>query len=101
MLADAVSSAGLQGLFDIVLSVEPAGIFKTSPRAHALVEAALKVRPSEAACVSSNRWDVAGAAAFGLRSVWANRLGMPDEYPDLTPVATVRDLDALRGDAGR
>jgi len=45
--------------------------------------------------VSSNRWDIAGAAAFGFRSVWVNRTGMPDEYPGLEPVAVVRDLADL------
>ena len=95
MLADAVASAGLDGCFDAVLSVAAAGLFKTSPRAYALVPAALDVEPREVIFVSSNRWDVAGAAAFGFACVWVNRAGLPDEYPGLDPVAVVTDLRDL------
>jgi 2-haloacid dehalogenase len=45
--------------------------------------------------VSSNRWDVAGAAAFGFAPVWVNRAGLPDEYPGLDPVAVLTDLRGL------
>src|SRR3954468_15718042 len=76
MLGDAVASAGLGALLDAVLSVDAVRVFKTSPRAYALVEAALQVRPARVAFVSSNRWDVAGAAAFGFRSVWVNCAGL-------------------------
>jgi 2-haloacid dehalogenase len=50
---------------------------------------------SDLVFVSSNRWDIAGAAAFGFTSVWVNRLGLPDEYPGLVPVAVATDLTAL------
>jgi 2-haloacid dehalogenase len=45
--------------------------------------------------VSSNRWDVAGAAAFGFSAVWVNRFGLPEEYPGLEPAAVVRDLGEI------
>ena len=51
--------------------------------------------PADVSFQSSNRWDIAGAKAYGLRCVWVNRLGAPDEYPDLRPDRTVRDLRAL------
>ena len=44
---------------------------------------------------SSNRWDIAGAKAFGFTCVWINRTGAPDEYPELAPDRVVRDLRAL------
>jgi 2-haloacid dehalogenase len=53
------------------------------------------VTAAEVVFVSSNRWDVAGASAFGFRPVWCNRAGMPDEYADLPPLSVVRDLGAL------
>jgi 2-haloacid dehalogenase len=95
MLADAVASAGVADLIDPVLSVEAAGVFKTSPRAYALVTAALGLPAAEIAFVSSNRWDVAGAAAFGFPCVWVNRLRLPDEYPDLAPVSVIESLTEL------
>ncbi|KAA2234692.1 haloacid dehalogenase type II [Salinarimonas soli] len=97
MLGAATASAGLTGSLDHVISVEAAGVFKTDPRAYALVPAALGVAPEDTLFVSSNRWDIAGAAAFGFMPVWVNRAGLPDEYPGLEPVATVADLRALIG----
>jgi 2-haloacid dehalogenase len=95
MLDSAVASAGLGDLLDTVLSVDAAGIFKTSPRAYALVGPAFAAAPNEVMFVSSNRWDVAGAAAFGFRPVWVNRSGAPDEYLDCPPAAVVTDLRGL------
>jgi 2-haloacid dehalogenase len=95
MLATAVASAGLDGLFDAVFSVDAAKIFKTSPRTYQLAVSALGLNAEEIAFVSSNRWDIAGATAFGFPSVWVNRSGFPDEYPALQPVAAVRDLGGL------
>jgi 2-haloacid dehalogenase len=95
MLGDAVRSAGLEHRLDAVLSVDSVQIFKTSPRTYELVLTAFQVRPSEVAFVSSNRWDVAGASAFGFTPIWVNRLGLPDEYLGLEPAATVRNLAEL------
>ncbi len=95
MLADAVAAAGFATRFDAVISVEDAQVFKTAPDAYRLVEARIGVPAQRTLFVSSNRWDVAGAAAFGLAPVWINRAGLPDEYPDLPPVAIVASLDAL------
>jgi 2-haloacid dehalogenase len=53
------------------------------------------VAPAEVVFVSSNRWDVMGATAFGFRCVWVNRGNLPDEYPEFAPVKVVRDLSAL------
>ena len=95
MLARAVTSAGLGEGLDAVLSVEPAGIFKTSPRAYALVIDRFGVTPEEVVFCSSNRWDVAGATAFGFVTVWVNRARLPDEYPDLPPALVLSSLDGV------
>ena len=71
---------------DVGLSVDAAKVFKTSPRTYDLVlQALVRALPSEVVFVSSNRWDIAGAAAFGFTPVWVNRLGLPDEYAELAP----------------
>ncbi len=95
MLADAVSAAGFGALLDATLSVEDAGIFKTAPATYALVEARLGVPPGRTLFVSSNRWDVAGATAFGFPCLWINRAGLPDEYEALPPVGRVTSLAAI------
>jgi 2-haloacid dehalogenase len=96
MLTDAVRGAKLDGMFDAVISVVSAGIFKPSPRVYQLITERLGT-PTEVSFQSSNRWDIAGAKAFGFRCVWVNRTAAPDEYPDLPPDRTVRDLRALLG----
>lgn len=95
MLGTAVASADLTGSLDAVLSVDAAGIFKTSRLTYDLVLQAFAVRPTEVVFVSSNRWDIAGAAAFGFTPVWVNRLGLPDEYPGLKPEAVIPTLAEL------
>lgn len=95
MLDMAVRSAALHDHLDAVLSVDPAGIFKTSSRAYNLVPERLGVDIREIVFVSSNRWDVAGAAAYGFTPVWVNRTGQPDEYPDLAPAQVIDSLNAL------
>ena len=97
MLAAAVSAAGLEGCFDAVLSVDEVRAYKTDQRVYDVVTTHFRVYPEAVSFQSSNRWDVAGAAAYGLRSVWINRSGAPDEYPDLAPAAVLRSLDGLLG----
>jgi 2-haloacid dehalogenase len=99
MLADAVAAAGIDNLLDAVLSVDEVRVFKTDARVYRLVGQHLDVLPPEVSFQSANRWDVAGATAFGFHSVWVNRGGLPDEYPDLPParvIATLADLVAAR-----
>ena len=95
MLAEAVRAAKLEGLFDDVLSVAAAGIFKPSPAVYRLATDRFGCKPHDISFQSSNRWDIAGAKAFGFHCVWINRTDAPDEYPDLKPDRVARDLGAL------
>ncbi|HXD20703.1 MAG TPA: haloacid dehalogenase type II [Vicinamibacterales bacterium] len=73
MLASATRSAGIDGLLDAVISVDDIKVFKPSPRVYALAPARLGVPPGEIGFVSSNGWDVAGAASAGLTAFWIQR----------------------------
>ena len=95
MLDGAVGAAGIGDLLDAVLSVDAIRIYKPQPAVYAMVTDRFSVAPADVAFVSSNRWDIMGAAAFGFRCVWVNRADLPDEYPEFAPVAVVRDLRAL------
>ena len=95
MLEDAVRAAQLEGLFDAVLSVAPAGIFKPSMRVYQLAIDRFGGMPADVSFQSSNRWDIAGAKAFGFKCIWINRSGAVDEYAELPPDRVVRDLRAL------
>jgi 2-haloacid dehalogenase len=95
MLESAVQSAGIENLLDDVFSVDTIEIFKTSPKTYAMVTDAYGIAPGEVSFQSSNRWDVAGATAFGFDCRWINRTGQPDEYRDLPPVEILGDLNSL------
>jgi 2-haloacid dehalogenase len=95
MLDGAVGDAGIGDLLDAVLSVDAIRIYKPQPAVYAMVTDRFSAAPADVAFVSSNRWDIMGAAAFGFRCVWVNRADLPDEYPEFAPVAVVRDLHAL------
>ncbi len=95
MLSDAVHSAGIGLHLDAVLSVEEVGVFKPDARVYGLVGAHLEVAPSEVLFVSSNGWDVAGAAGFGFRAVWVNRAGEPIDRLPGRPERILRDLTAI------
>jgi 2-haloacid dehalogenase len=91
----AVAAARIGAALDAVLSVDSIRIYKPQQPVYALVTGAFGIAPSEVAFVSSNRWDVMGATAFGFRCVWVNRADLPEEYPELAPVRVVRDLASL------
>jgi 2-haloacid dehalogenase len=95
MLADAVRAAKLEALLDDVLSVAAVGIFKPAPAVYQLASDLFACQPGDISFQSSNRWDIAGAKAFGFHTVWINRTAAPDEYPSLQPDRIVRDLKGL------
>lgn len=100
MLAAAVAAAGLNDDLDAVLSVDAIRMFKPRPEVYALVTAAFSCTPEDVVFVSSNRWDVMGASAFGFRTVWVNRARAPEEYGDWAPEAVVPDLSGLMSLSG-
>ena len=95
MLAAAVEAAGIAEYLDAVLSVDALRRYKPLPEVYGLATDALAMQRSDVGFVSSNRWDVMGAASFGFQAYWVNRAGMPDEYPDFPPLRRIGDLTAL------
>ncbi len=92
MLTAAVKSGGLTGLFDAVLSVEAVKIFKPHHTVYQLAVDALHVPVPAIAFFSSNGWDIAGAAVFGLHTIWINRAGLTPEVLPGTPNLELRSL---------
>jgi 2-haloacid dehalogenase len=101
MLAAAVASANLPGIFTQVISVDEIKIFKPSPRVYQLAVDKLGLAPESIGFVSSNSFDIIGATAFGFRTFWVNRAANPLDELDLTPTMTINKLtdlvDALKG----
>jgi 2-haloacid dehalogenase len=100
MLTAAVKSAGLTGMFDAVLSVEAVQIFKPHPTVYQIAVDSLDLPAPAIAFLSSNGWDIAGAAVFGLHTIWVNRTGNKREVLPGKPsveVATLADVPRLVG----
>jgi 2-haloacid dehalogenase len=95
MLTSIVEAAGIGALLDAVLSVDVIRRYKPWPEVYALATDALRVRASDVAFVSSNRWDVMGAVSFGFTAFWVNRSRLPNEYRDFAPLRTISSLAAL------
>jgi 2-haloacid dehalogenase len=96
MVDAAVAASGVGAHLDHVISLEATGRFKPSPVVYEHARAAVgNPEPGAITFVSSNRWDIAGAAAMGFTPVWINRTGQPPEYPGLEPVKTVTGLAGL------
>jgi len=95
MLADAVASARIGDLLDVVISIEEAGRYKPDPSAYALVPSRMGVTPSKVLYVTANGWDAAGAARFGFTTAWINRASAPIERLSHGPSRILPDLSAL------
>lgn len=95
MLDAAISNAGIGDSLDEVISVDEVKIYKTAPQVYDLVTTRFRAFPEAISFQSSNRWDVAGASAFGFRAVWINRFNLPEEYHDIKPAAVLPNLSGL------
>ncbi|MFC5427747.1 haloacid dehalogenase type II [Paraburkholderia denitrificans] len=95
MLDVAVKSAGMNGLFDHVLSVDPVRAYKPAAAAYALGTTAFGTAPGEIVFVSSNGWDAAGAGWFGYTTFWINRQRLPAEELGIAPHGTGSGMDDL------
>ncbi|MYN67528.1 MAG: haloacid dehalogenase type II [Acidobacteria bacterium] len=104
MLEAAARSAGIDTLLDTIISVEEVKIFKVSPRVYNLGLERLGVGRSALGFVSSNGWDIAGAASAGLPTFWIQRSAAepPEElgFAADRVVAAITDLPPLLEGAG-
>lgn len=95
MLQRVIAAAGIGDLLNATFTVAEVGVFKPSARVYRYAATKLGVDKAQVTFVSANRWDIAGAQAFGFRTVWLNRNKAPDEYPDLAPAKVIADLKGL------
>jgi 2-haloacid dehalogenase len=97
MLAAATVNAGIDGLFDTVLSVEDVGVYKPHPSVYGLACERLKVAAENICFLSSNGWDAYSAKAFGFRVLWCNRSRQAAERIPETPDGEIKTLADLPG----
>lgn len=92
--------AGLGDSFEMLLSVEDAGVWKPQRDAYHYALERAGARADEAVLVAVHPWDIHGAARAGLRTAWVDRTG--SAYPDVFErptwrVASLEELPAALG----
>lgn len=95
MLDAVVKAAGMQGLFNHILSVDAVKKFKTAPEAYQLAPDVFGLSARNILFVSSNCWDACGATWFGYTTFWVNRGAAPLEELGVIPHAEGRSLTDL------
>jgi len=95
MIESAVKAAGIDGLLDHIITVDPIRIYKPDARVYDLGVQRTGLARDRICFVSSNAWDVSGAAHFGFQVAWINRFEQPPERLPGTPRAEVRTLDQV------
>jgi 2-haloacid dehalogenase len=90
-----IHSAGLEGVFDDLISTDRIRTFKPDPRAYQLGIDVLALRKEEIMFVAFAGWDAAGAKWFGYPTFWNNRQGAPLEELSASPDGTGESLAEL------
>src|SRR5712692_10542256 len=91
----ALEANGIQGYFETVLSVDAVRRYKPDPRVYDMATRHFGARPRELLFVSSNGWDICGAASCGLTTAWCNRSLATFDELGYSPDIEVRSLDEL------
>lgn len=95
MLNANIDSAGLEPVFEEVLSTDQIQAYKPDPRAYQMAVDALGLRREEILFVAFAGWDASGAKRFGYPTFWVNRLDLPAEKLGVAPDAAGRNLSDL------
>ncbi len=98
-----VATIGVGHYFRATISAAHVGAAKPSPRMFQAAADTLGLAPHQTAHVGDDpETDVLGAAQFGMRAVWLNRLGIP--WPDHLPrveyfeIRSIAELPELLGE---
>lgn len=89
-----LAEAGIAELFAAVFSVEQVGVFKPFPPPYRHVLDTMGVDPADAVMVACHDWDLAGAAAVGMETVFVARPGRSRAATFGEPTHSVADLRA-------
>lgn len=91
--------AGLEALFDGIVSAEPLRSYKPNPAVYAHFLRSANAEQEQSWLISANSFDVIGARSAGLQAVWLKRdtSALLDPW-ELAPTLTVSTLAALPGE---
>lgn len=79
MLKTLSSNTGIEEYVDVIISADEVDTFKPDPAVYENTANRLNRDISDCRLVSSNAWDVAGAASAGMATAWVNRYTEPME----------------------
>jgi 2-haloacid dehalogenase len=96
MIEPLLASSGLDEHIDQRISVDAVREFKPAPAAYQHAARSLGVPIGRVILVSCNAFDVVGANAAGMRTVWVNRTGAAFDTIGDRPNVTITGLDGLR-----
>jgi len=95
MLRSNAQHAGIEDLFDELLSTEVNATYKPDPRAYALGMEHLNLAKDEILFVAFGGWDAYGAKNFGYPTYWVNRFALPVEKLGIEADNTSNSLDGV------
>jgi 2-haloacid dehalogenase len=95
MLETNARNAGLEGLFEHMLSTDQVRSYKPDPRAYELGVKALGLKREQIVFAAFAGWDVAGAKWYGYPTFWVNRAAAAPEDLGVTADASGASLDDL------
>ncbi|BCB06031.1 haloacid dehalogenase type II [Bacillus sp. KH172YL63] len=95
MLSPLVDQSPFSHLLDRVLTVNEVKQFKPTPMSYQLVLKELGVKREEVLFMSSNPWDIAGAANFGFNTAWINRQDKVMDELGVKPDYVYKDLTGI------
>ena len=96
MLEKLAANTGIKAHVDAIVSADGAETFKPDPAAYEYAAAQFDRDLEECWLVSSNTWDVAGAATAGMGAAWVNRANEPyDPLDGAEPTVRVDSLADL------
>ena len=104
LLTNLVKAADLG--FDCIISADLARSFKPDPAVYRVAAGLLDVRPDQVLMVAAHGWDLAGAAAAGLRTAFVERPAekgpdrQADRPGDVPSDLSVADFHALAEELG-
>ncbi|WP_031545619.1 haloacid dehalogenase type II [Salinicoccus luteus] len=95
MIDPLVSGSGIAGDIDMVISADEIKQYKPAAAAYAHALDQLGVEREEVLFMSSNSWDIMGAASFGFHTAWINRGHAQPETLDVQPDRAYTDLTGI------
>lgn len=95
MLRANAKNAGIEDLFEELLSTEVNDTYKPDPRAYELGMKRLGLKKDEVVFAAFGGWDAYGAKNFGYPTYWVNRFNFPQEKLGIEADANSNDMRGL------